>query len=1000
MHDFEVKHSTILTYMVAALIAILLAVIACGVGNRTANNISLKPYASSDVTYADGTTYHTDSTYFGTLNDGDSVVVHVALPEDLKVADSALCFAIYHSVTEVWWGDRLLAAHGAEIDRTGNMVGNEHVFAPVPDEAWGSELTVKLRATENNAFARINTLKIYPSLEALNYFIDADPIGFYVSVPVLFMAVILIVLILIFSIKSRLLLRNFWAVLFALLAALYIFTSDGFERLIGLDAYIWTQLEFAAVITLTYPLTMFTALSATSRRFKTVAYSLFSFDLLFFTGATILHVTNILHYCALLKFAHLITMLNALLIGTYVFHFHGESKLSSELSRIGVTVMALCGGYEVLRTSIPTLYGMPLRSTVHLSLLTLIICIILTGILDMLERVKKNSQAEYQLRELRRMFSIIPAGICQVVPDQDLTIVAANDLFYDIIGYRPKALALDGEKAFFAKLSSDQKLLFDGSVNTILNAPDNTGGFEFSIVDDNGSTHAMMARYFHDREGNGNITVSIVDITERKRMEEELRLSEERYRLALAQSGKVFFFFDVATRTMFLSEDLAKAFGLPQKVGNMPDNLIAAGLVEPRSVENYRAFYERIYAGEPDGDTIISCHMQQTPETVLWYRISFVSVFNKDGKPTSSIITYEDLQEERSREIKSAWKQFDIIATPDNQYAMDEYNLTQDLMTGHAGGLFPTLPEGMHRYSEINQFALKCQVHPDDVETCHQFSDRQRILAMFENGKNEDRCEYRSMQESKEYRWTMLHIQIIRDPYCGDVLAQFMYKDIDEEKTGAVMLRQDMEKLKSELEKSRIRVMINQMQPHFLYNALASIQMIIKRDPNLAYSLLHDFTVHLRSSIKALSTDDAIPFEEEMTNIQAYLNIEKMRFGSKLKVNYEIASEDFEVIPLTIQPLVENAVKHGVYPRGKAGGNVTVRSYETDSAYVVEVEDDGVGFEVEKTMETNVDSYGLKNLVFRIKSILKADVVIKSKLGTGTLVTILIPKNEEKRTDQ
>ena len=124
------------------------------------------------------------------------------------------------------------------------------------------------------------------------------------------------------------------------------------------------------------------------------------------------------------------------------------------------------------------------------------------------------------------------------------------------------------------------------------------------------------------------------------------------------------------------------------------------------------------------------------------------------------------------------------------------------------------------------------------------------------------------------------------------------------------------------------------------------------------------------------------------------MNIEQMRFGETLKVKYEIDCDDFKVIPLSIQPLAENAARHGVYPKGDDGGTVTIRSYEAVSAYVVEVEDDGVGFDVKEVLGQKSDSVGLKNLIFRLKSLMNADVLIDSKPGIGTKVTVTIPKKE------
>jgi sensor histidine kinase YesM len=195
---------------------------------------------------------------------------------------------------------------------------------------------------------------------------------------------------------------------------------------------------------------------------------------------------------------------------------------------------------------------------------------------------------------------------------------------------------------------------------------------------------------------------------------------------------------------------------------------------------------------------------------------------------------------------------------------------------------------------------------------------------------------------------------------------------------------------------SRIRNSTSQMQPHFLYNALGSIQELILIDPAYASDLLGDFMVHLRSCVRAMENDKPIPFSEELKNIRAYTNIEKMRLGKKLDVKYEIQESNFFVLPLSIQPLVENAIRHGIHKRGKTGGTVTLRTKKTDNAWIIEVEDDGVGFNVdqihEEIRQKKRSSTGLKNIRFRIKAVLNGSLNITSKEGEGTVVTVSIPR--------
>ena len=216
------------------------------------------------------------------------------------------------------------------------------------------------------------------------------------------------------------------------------------------------------------------------------------------------------------------------------------------------------------------------------------------------------------------------------------------------------------------------------------------------------------------------------------------------------------------------------------------------------------------------------------------------------------------------------------------------------------------------------------------------------------------------------------------------------------------VMRREKERLrlKQELQMARIRNFTGQMQPHFLYNALGSIQEVIHIDPEYASELLGYFTVHLRSCIRAMNKDEPVPFAQELENIEAYVNIEKMRFGKKLRVHFDTPARDFRILPLTVQPLIENSIRHGIYGRGTKGGDVWLATREEKNAWIVEVGDNGVGFDVEEYRKKQArgagDSTGLRNIKVRLKELVGASIDVVSRVGEGTLVRITIPKEVER----
>ena len=220
--------------------------------------------------------------------------------------------------------------------------------------------------------------------------------------------------------------------------------------------------------------------------------------------------------------------------------------------------------------------------------------------------------------------------------------------------------------------------------------------------------------------------------------------------------------------------------------------------------------------------------------------------------------------------------------------------------------------------------------------------------------------------------------------------------DISEYVKRQNIVRQEMEQLEQKLEIMRINNSTSQMQPHFLYNALSSIREVVLTDPGYASDLIYDFTVYLRACIRTMRNGDVISVQQEMDNIRAYVNIEKMRMGDRLKMEYNLKSDDFQVVPLSIQPLVENAIRHGIYNRGKKGGTVSVETRTLRDCNMIIVKDDGVGFDYQKVRDEvergERESIGLDNVMFRLKKQLDARVIIKSTIGVGTIIIVRIPK--------
>ena len=205
----------------------------------------------------------------------------------------------------------------------------------------------------------------------------------------------------------------------------------------------------------------------------------------------------------------------------------------------------------------------------------------------------------------------------------------------------------------------------------------------------------------------------------------------------------------------------------------------------------------------------------------------------------------------------------------------------------------------------------------------------------------------------------------------------------------------EMEKivLNAELAESRISTMMSQIRPHFIYNTLGSIEQLCKLDPPKAGDLVHNFAKYLRGNFGELDNPKPILMSQEMEHVHHYISIENVRFPD-MTFTFEMNSDDFHIPALTVQPIVENAIKHGLMKLPK-GGTINVVSYETDTDYCISVVDDGVGFDTTVLIDER-KHVGLRNIRERLKVMVNGKLEIESTVGVGTKVLVTIPKEERK----
>lgn len=207
-------------------------------------------------------------------------------------------------------------------------------------------------------------------------------------------------------------------------------------------------------------------------------------------------------------------------------------------------------------------------------------------------------------------------------------------------------------------------------------------------------------------------------------------------------------------------------------------------------------------------------------------------------------------------------------------------------------------------------------------------------------------------------------------------------------------LKRQKKELQERLQETDISIMLSQIQPHFLYNSLSTIRELCIVEPEKAPKALEEFSAFLRGNMDSLKSKVPVPFSRELEHVKHYLHLEQIRFGEDLHVEYDIQEDDFFLPTLTIQPIVENAVKYGVGNK-EEGGTVRIETRREGDQIIITVRDDGIGFDVDEIEHIPVQKdgrthIGLLNVKHRIERMVNGTMTIHSRRETGTVVEITL----------
>lgn len=402
-----------------------------------------------------------------------------------------------------------------------------------------------------------------------------------------------------------------------------------------------------------------------------------------------------------------------------------------------------------------------------------------------------ESASIINLRE--QILSELPCGICAARQDDRLSLVFANDSFYHMLGYLN---AEDAQKSGIVGaldcVEERTRSAASRQLEQMLRSQEQATSLEARLKRQDGSFLWCMIRIRRSAQ-EGLWICAFMDISAQKRVEDELRVREEEYRIAVRQSDKFVLRYEIARQTAYLPPEAAELFGC-SVIDNMPGSLEECGVVSPDSMEAYHDLFNRIVTGvQQTGDAMLQLKLASDAGEYDWYRVTYSIIYIEDHTPAQAVISLQNVSEQHKREVAYRRWEKSYEAMPQGNTAYLEFDLTRNRFEAQKGALLAPIPEeNRASMEEAVLYFLSNYVHADDYEKMRAYTAREHFLTEYFRGSKLERPEYRHLKPDGRYVWVRLSVQMLPDPYSSNVRASFLLRDIDTQKREELILQDQL----------------------------------------------------------------------------------------------------------------------------------------------------------------------------------------------------------------
>ena len=384
----------------------------------------------------------------------------------------------------------------------------------------------------------------------------------------------------------------------------------------------------------------------------------------------------------------------------------------------------------------------------------------------------------------------IPCGVFIVCMDRDLTLLYGNDCFYELIGFSPMQMKLQLGNRLSALLYPEDIPDIAETISTAFYRKEKGFELEKRVFKSTGEVawHLIKGNFVQEKSGRTVLHCTAIDITDRKRMEQNLKINEERLKIALKETENEIFDYYIAEKTMVVSEQFARRYGLSQVIRDIPHSLIKKGIV-PK--EDSLDFLKACYAID-FGEKYTSCNvrMKTREGNYVWNKIVLTTLLDEDGSPMRAIGIVEDITAQKEAELAYLKEEQYRSAMLSDAIADMEVNITQNTLERYRGVWCDSENSGDKcNYEEFLRATADKMIYSEDREQYLQLLSREHLMASFHRGIREIHSEHRRWNGQDSFIWVVTTIHLLQDPVTGEVKGVGYLKNIDKKKKKELLLQ-------------------------------------------------------------------------------------------------------------------------------------------------------------------------------------------------------------------